>query len=46
MGGEVRIEREGAIGWLIFDHLERRNAITGAMWEAIDKATTPAGSAA
>ncbi len=33
--GAVRIEREGAIGWLIFDHLERRNAITVAIWEAI-----------
>lgn len=38
MGGEIRIEREGAIGWLIFDHIERRNAITVAMWEAIPKA--------
>jgi enoyl-CoA hydratase len=36
--GKVRIEREGAIGWLIFDHLARRNAITVAMWEAIPAA--------
>lgn len=35
MGGQVRIERDGATGWLIFDHLERRNAITRDMWEAI-----------
>jgi len=33
--GAVRIEREDSIGWLIFDHLERRNAITVAMWQAI-----------
>jgi enoyl-CoA hydratase/carnithine racemase len=35
MSGRVRIERDGAIGWIIFDHLERRNAITVEMWEAI-----------
>jgi len=27
--------REGAIGWLIFDHEERRNAINVEMWAAI-----------
>ncbi len=36
--GQVRTEREGSIGWLIFDHTERRNAITVAMWEAIPRA--------
>jgi enoyl-CoA hydratase/carnithine racemase len=25
-------EKEGAIGWMIFDHPERRNAVTQAMW--------------
>jgi enoyl-CoA hydratase/carnithine racemase len=25
-------EKDGAIGWMIFDHLERRNAVTQAMW--------------
>jgi len=35
MGGRVRAEREGRIGWIIFDHLPRRNAITFEMWEAI-----------
>jgi enoyl-CoA hydratase len=35
MAGRIRIEREGALGLLIFDHHERRNAITRAMWEAI-----------
>jgi enoyl-CoA hydratase len=36
--GQVRIERDGAIGWVVFDHVERRNAITVAMWEAIPAA--------
>lgn len=35
MSGQVRAEREGPIGWLVFDHAERRNAIHRAMWEAI-----------
>lgn len=35
MSGEVRLEIEGPIAWLVFDHAERRNAITVGMWEAI-----------
>jgi enoyl-CoA hydratase/carnithine racemase len=35
MGGEVGIERDGAIGWIVFDHAERRNAITAEMWRQI-----------
>jgi enoyl-CoA hydratase len=35
MGGVVRIERDGRIASLVFDHEERRNAITVDMWEAI-----------
>ena len=35
MAGRVRIEREGALAWLVFDHAERRNAITTAMWQAL-----------
>jgi enoyl-CoA hydratase len=38
MPGEVRIVREGAIGWVVFDHAERRNAITAEMWRAISPA--------
>ena len=38
MGGRVRAERDGAIGWLIFDQIERRNAINSAMWAAIPAA--------
>ncbi len=35
MSGDVKIERDGAIAHLVFDHAERRNAITVDMWEAI-----------
>jgi enoyl-CoA hydratase/carnithine racemase len=35
MSGEVRIERDGAIARMVFDHEKRRNAITVDMWEAI-----------
>lgn len=38
MSGEVRIERNGPLGHLIFDHPARRNAITHAMWRAIPEA--------
>ena len=37
MSGRVEIERDGAIGWIVFDHVERRNAITVEMWEAIQQ---------
>ncbi len=32
---EVRFERDGAIGWLVFDHQARRNAMTLGMWQAL-----------
>ncbi len=35
MSGRIGVIREGALGWLIFDHPERRNAISAEMWEAI-----------
>ena len=35
MAGDVRIEREGPIAWVVFDHEERRNAITADMWQRI-----------
>ena len=38
MSGRVRVERDGAIGWLIFDQIERRNALNTAMWAAIPAA--------
>ena len=38
MSGEVRIERDGPVARLVFDHEKRRNAITADMWEAIPEA--------
>jgi len=38
MSGEVRIERDGAVARLVFDHEKRRNAITVDMWKAIPQA--------
>lgn len=35
MAGRVHIEREGALAWVVFDHPERRNAITADMWHQI-----------
>lgn len=39
MPGRIRVEKEGAIGWIVFDHPERRNAISREMWDAIPAAT-------
>jgi enoyl-CoA hydratase/carnithine racemase len=38
MSGSVHVVRDGPIGWLVFDHSERRNAITCEMWRAIPPA--------
>ena len=38
MGGQVRTERDGALGWIVFDHPERHNAISGQMWSEIPQA--------
>jgi enoyl-CoA hydratase len=38
MSGELRIEKDGSIAQLVFDHEKRRNAITVDMWEAIPSA--------
>ena len=38
MTGRIETRVEGGIGWLIFDHEARRNALTHAMWQAIPKA--------
>jgi enoyl-CoA hydratase/carnithine racemase len=38
MAGAVRTETEGALGWIVFDHPERRNALTASMWDAIPDA--------
>jgi enoyl-CoA hydratase len=31
----LRIEKRGAVGWIVFDQPSRRNAINGAMWRGI-----------
>lgn len=38
MSGRVRIETDGPLGWIIFDHPERRNAISAEMWREIPRA--------
>ncbi|MEE8581746.1 MAG: enoyl-CoA hydratase [Myxococcota bacterium] len=35
MAGRVCFEKEGALGWILFDHPERRNAISTEMWREI-----------
>ena len=35
MPGQIRVEREGPLAEIIFDHPERRNAITTEMWRQI-----------
>lgn len=35
MGGRIRCEREHAIGWIVFDQPERRNAISVEMWQQL-----------
>jgi enoyl-CoA hydratase/carnithine racemase len=31
----LRVEKRGAVGWIVFDQPARRNAINGAMWRSI-----------
>jgi enoyl-CoA hydratase len=40
MAGRVESEREGAIGWIVFDHPERRNAISPNMWSELSAAAS------
>jgi enoyl-CoA hydratase/carnithine racemase len=35
VGGRVRSEKDGALGWVVFDQPERRNAISVEMWEQL-----------
>jgi enoyl-CoA hydratase/carnithine racemase len=35
MPGRVDVVVEGAVGWMVFDHPERRNAISVGMWREI-----------
>jgi enoyl-CoA hydratase/carnithine racemase len=34
----LQVRKEGAIGWIVFNNPERRNAVSVDMWEAIPKA--------
>jgi enoyl-CoA hydratase/carnithine racemase len=43
MSGRVRIEKDGAIGWIVFDHPARRNAISAAMWRQIPEVAEALG---
>ena len=36
--GRLTVEKRGRVGWIIFDHVARRNAINGAMWRGIPPA--------
>jgi len=38
MGGRVRCEKDGAVGWIVFDQPERRNAVSVEMWEQLPAA--------
>jgi len=38
MPGTVRAAREGPIGWIVFDHPERRNALSANMWGELAEA--------
>lgn len=38
MGGRVELRRDGRLGWIVFDHPERRNALSLEMWRAIPDA--------
>jgi enoyl-CoA hydratase/carnithine racemase len=38
MGGRIVTERDGAVGWIVFDHPERRNAVSVEMWRSIPAA--------
>jgi enoyl-CoA hydratase/carnithine racemase len=42
MAGHVRLEKEGALAWIVFDQPERRNAISAAMWREIPEAARAA----
>ncbi|MBJ22527.1 MAG: enoyl-CoA hydratase [bacterium] len=37
MPGQIRVEHDGPLAEVVFDHPERRNAITTAMWKEIPK---------
>jgi enoyl-CoA hydratase/carnithine racemase len=38
LSGRILTEKDGAIGWLVFDHPERRNAVSIEMWRQLPPA--------
>jgi enoyl-CoA hydratase/carnithine racemase len=36
--GKLTVEKRGAVGWIVFDQPQKRNAINGAMWRGIPEA--------
>jgi enoyl-CoA hydratase/carnithine racemase len=44
LAGEVRLEKQGRIGYVIFDHEARRNAISAKMWQDIPAVAKQADS--
>jgi enoyl-CoA hydratase len=36
----LRVEKRGAVGWVVFDQPAKKNAINGAMWRGIPQAMT------
>ena len=38
MTERLQVRKEGAVGWIVFNNPERRNAVSVDMWEAIPKA--------
>ena len=36
--GRLTVEKKGAVGWIVFDQPEKKNAINGAMWRGIPEA--------
>jgi enoyl-CoA hydratase len=37
-GGRLVVEKRGAVGWIVFDQPEKKNAISGAVWRGIPEA--------
>src|ERR1041385_3151425 len=37
---KMLLEKQGSIGWMIFNYPERRNAVSKAMWQAMTEIVT------
>ncbi len=44
MPGRIHVVKEPPLGWIVFDHPERRNALSVSMWEAIPGAVAALAS--